>query len=208
MRFHHVSAYSFAHGKTSNRKRLQKATYPDLRHQLGLPAQMACNVPRQVGATYQALWTKAKKNAEARRLGYTKRRFKGLDKAPHYVSPTLTYNLGRDYSLRSGQQVSLLTLAGRIHVPYQGWSRHVALLQEGAIIGGAKLWYDRGKQRFFLLVSLTLETPDPTRGANASGARCGCRAAVPGHRGHPGQRRSVLQRKGDTSEGRPLRKST
>ena len=157
-----VSAYSFAHGKTSNRKRLQKATYADLRRQFGLPAQMACNVPRQVGSTYQALWTKAKKNAEARRLGYTKRRFKGLDQAPHYVSPTLTYNLGRDYSLRAGQEVSLLTLAGRIHVPYQGWSRHVALLQEGATIGGAKLWYDRGKQRFFLLVSLTLETPDPT----------------------------------------------
>jgi putative transposase len=86
----------------------------------------------------------------------------GLDQAPHYVSPTLTYNLGRDYSLRAGQEVSLLTLAGRIHVPYQGWNRHVALLQAGATIGGAKLWYDRGKQRFYLLVSLTLDTPDPT----------------------------------------------
>ena len=82
------------------------------------------------------LWTKARKNAEARRLGYTKRRFKGLDEAPHYVSPTLTYNLGRDYSLCAGQEVSLLTLAGRIHVSYQGRNRHVALLQAGAIIGG------------------------------------------------------------------------
>jgi putative transposase len=157
-----VSAYAFVHGKTSSRKRLQKATYADLRRQFGLPAQMACNVPRQVGSTYQSLWTKARKNAEARRLGYTKRRFKGLDKAPHYVSPTLTYNLGRDYSLRTGQGVSLLTLAGRVHVPYLGWSRHVALLQEGATIGAAKLWYDRSKQRFYLLVSLTLETPNPT----------------------------------------------
>ena len=76
---------------------------------------------------------------EARRLGSTKRRFKGLDQAPRYVSPTLTYNLGRDYSLRAGQEVSVLTLQGRVHVPYQGWSRHVALLQEGATIGGAKL---------------------------------------------------------------------
>ena len=161
-RLHFVSQYAFAHGKTSNALRLQQETYYAIRGQFGIPAQMACNIPRQVGATYKALWTKAKKNAEARRLGYTKRRFKGLDQAPHYVSPTLIYNLGRDYSLRSGQQVSLLTLAGRIHVPYQGWSRHVALLQAGATIGGAKLWYDRGKQRFFLLVSLTLQTPDPT----------------------------------------------
>jgi putative transposase len=64
--------------------------------------------------------------------------------------------------LRAGQEVSLLTLSGRIHVPYQGWTRHVALLQAGATIGGAKLWCDRSKQRFCLLVSLTLQTPDPT----------------------------------------------
>jgi putative transposase len=70
----YVSAYSFAHRKASSGKRLQKATYVDLRSQFGLPSQMACNVPRQVGSTYQTLWTKAKKNAEARRLGYTRRR--------------------------------------------------------------------------------------------------------------------------------------
>src|SRR5215469_3037744 len=70
----YVSAYSFAHRKTSSGKRLQRATYAGLRRQFGLPAQMACNVPRQVGATYKGLWTKVKKNAEARRLGYTKRR--------------------------------------------------------------------------------------------------------------------------------------
>ncbi len=158
----YVSRYSFAHGKTSNGKRLQRETYADVRAQFGLPAQMACNVPRQVGSTYQALWTKAKKNAEARRLGYTKRRFKGLDEAPKYVSPTLMYNFGRDYSLKEGQQVSILTLQGRVIVPYQGYTKHIALVQHGAFMGGAKLWYDRVKQRFYLLVSLTLETPDPT----------------------------------------------
>ena len=158
-----VSRYAFAHGKTSNQRRLQRDTYRDVRNQFSLPAQMACNVSRQVGSTYQALWTKAQKNAEARRLGYTKKRFKGLDDAPRYVSPTLTYNLGRDYSLRSGQEVSILTLAGRLHVPYQGWSRHVALLQAGAILGAAKLWYDRGKQRFYLLVAVTIDTPDPAQ---------------------------------------------
>src|SRR5215469_3406461 len=47
----YVSAYSFAHRKTSSARRLQKATYADLRRQFGLPSQMACNVPRQVGAT-------------------------------------------------------------------------------------------------------------------------------------------------------------
>src|ERR1051326_8934844 len=140
----------------------KKRPMPTCAASLACRRRLACNVPRQVGATYKGLWTKVKQNAEARRLGYTKRRFKGLDKAPHYVSPTLTYNLGRDYSLRAGQEVSLLTLEGRIHVPYQGWTRHVAPLQEGATIGGAKLWYDRSKQRFFLLAAFTLQTPDPT----------------------------------------------
>jgi putative transposase len=156
-----VSDYAFMHGKTSNQQRLQRDTYPDIREQFGLPAQMACNVPRQVGATYKGLWTKVRKNAEARRLEYTKKRYKGLDHAPKYISPTLTYNLGRDYSLRSGHEVSILTLTGRIHVPYRGYSKHVALLQHGATIGAAKLWYDRSKHRFYLLVSVTIQTPDP-----------------------------------------------
>jgi putative transposase len=115
----YVSQYAFAHGKTSNGKRLQAHNYDQIRAEFGLPAQMACNVPRQVGATYKGLWTKVKKNAEARRKGYTKKRYKGLDKPPHYVSPTLTYNYHRDYSLKEGQQVSILTLAGRIIVPYR-----------------------------------------------------------------------------------------
>jgi hypothetical protein len=61
--------------------------------------------------------------------------------------------------------VSLLTLAGRVILPYQGYRRHVAWLQQGAQIGGAKLWYDRAKLRFYLLVSLTIDTPDPTPAA-------------------------------------------
>ncbi len=156
-----VSVYSFAHGKTSNQQRLQRETYTDVRTRFGLSAQMACNIPRQVGATYKGLWAKARKNAEVRRLGYTKWRFKGLDEAPRYVSPTLTYNLGRDYSLKERQQVSILTLQGRMIVSYQGYSKHIALLQRGATIGAAKLWYDRARKCFYLLVALTIETPDP-----------------------------------------------
>jgi putative transposase len=157
-----VSRYAFAHSKTSNALRLQKETYYDVRRQFGIPAQMACNIPRQVGATYKALWTKAKKNAEARHLGDTKRRFKGVDEAPKYVSPTLTYSYGRDYSLKDGQRVSLLTVIGRLILPYQGYHTHLALLQAGATIGTGKLWYDQSKKRFYLLIALEVAIPDPT----------------------------------------------
>src|SRR5262245_9188131 len=114
----YVSRYAFVHGKMSNTVGLQEATYHDIRSRFGLPAQMACSVPRQVGATYKALWTKVKANAAARSAGHTKRCYRGLDQAPRYSSPTLTYQLGHDYGFKTDQQVSILTLQGRIIVPY------------------------------------------------------------------------------------------
>ena len=158
----YVSHYAFEHGKMSNHERLQKGTYDDIRLLYKLPSQMACNVPRQVGATYKGLWTKLKKNIEHRKAGYTKKRYKGLDKPPKYISPTVTYNYGYDYTFKPGQQVSVLSLQGRIIVSYQGYERHVALIHHGATIGGAKLWYDKAHKQFYLLVSLELKIAEPT----------------------------------------------
>ncbi len=157
-----VSRYSFAHGKKSNQEWLQRETYPEVRAVYHLPAQMACNVPRQVGASYKALWTKVKQNAQARKQGITKKRYKGLDHPPKYVAPTLTYNYHRDYSLKEDSQVSILTLSGRVIVPYTGYRKHLALMQHGAHIGAAKLWYDRPRKQFYLLVTLEVEVADPT----------------------------------------------
>jgi putative transposase len=157
----YVSQYSFTHGKMSNQRALQRDCYDEIRLTYGLPAQMACNVPRQVGATYKTLWTKVKHNAEARKAGRTKKRYKGLDQAPTYVSPTLTYNYHRDYSLKPEHQVSILTLDGRVIVPYTGYSKHMALLQQRDHIGAAKLWYDKPCKQFYLLVTLELEVADP-----------------------------------------------
>src|SRR5260370_38814812 len=92
-----VSKYAFEHGKTRNRVALHKANYADIRARFHLPSQMACSVFIQVGATYKGLWTKVKKNAEARSSGRTKKRYRGLDQAPKFVSPTLTYQHGKDY---------------------------------------------------------------------------------------------------------------
>src|SRR5207244_2104849 len=153
----YVSRYAFAHGKKSNQQWLQHETYTAVRAVYHLPAQMACNVPRQVGATYKTLWTKVKHNHAARKAGITKKRYKGLDQAPKYVSPTLTYNYHRDYSLKSRHQVSILTLSGRVIVSYAGYDKHIALIQHRASIGAAKLWYDKPKKQFYLLVSLEVK---------------------------------------------------
>src|SRR2546421_6880340 len=157
-----VSRYAHEHGKMSNSRALQRECYDDIRLTYKLPAQMACNIPRQVGATYTALWTKVKQNATLRKAGKTKKRYKGLDQAPKYVSPTLTYNYQRDYSFKANQHVSVLTLQGRLILPYTGYHKHVALIQQGADIGAAKLWYDKPHKQFYLLVSLELEVAEPT----------------------------------------------
>jgi IS605 OrfB family transposase len=158
----YVSRYAFEHGKMSNKVRLQDGTYRDLRARFKLPAQMACSIPRQVGATYKALWTKVRHNVALRKAGKTKKRYKGLDQAPKYVSPTLDYQLGHDYSFKTEQRVSILTLQGRVIVSYTGYDTHVALIGQGAHIGAAKLWYDKPRKQFYLLVSLEVEVAAPT----------------------------------------------
>jgi hypothetical protein len=97
-----VSQYAFAHGQLSQPRALQAATYRDVRERFGLPAQLACNVPRQVRTTYQALWTKVRANAAARAAGVTKRRSRGLDQPPKSGSPTLTSNYRRDLQPQGG----------------------------------------------------------------------------------------------------------
>jgi IS605 OrfB family transposase len=156
-----VSRYAFEHGKMSNTRNLQKGTYGEIRACFRLPSQMACNVARQVGATYKGLWMKVRQNAQHRQSGRTSKRYKGLDQAPKYISPTLTYSYKRDYSFKKDNHVSVLTLCGRVIVPYSGYERHIALIQKGSEIGAAKLWYDKAKKQFYLLVSLEIETPDP-----------------------------------------------
>ena len=157
----YVSRYAFEHGKMSNKVRLQDGTYRQIRARFKIPAQMACSIPRQVGATYKMLWTRAKKNAADRRAGLTKKRYKGLDGAPKYVSPTLTYQLGHDYSFKTDHRVSILTLAGRVVLPYTGYHDHVAQVEQGARIGTAQLCYDKPHKQFYLLVSLQRDIADP-----------------------------------------------
>jgi putative transposase len=157
-----VSCYAYEQGKTSSNQRLHQGMYAQLRTRYHLPSQLACSVERQVAATYKGLWTKVRKNAADRRAGLTKKRYKGLDQAPKFVSPTVHYTYERDYTFKTNQQVSLNTLEGRITLPYQGYEKHVALIQSGARIGDAKLWYDQHKKRFYLLVSLQVEVADPT----------------------------------------------
>lgn len=173
----YTSQVAFDAGKTSNGAKLQKAVYNELRVLFGLGAQMACNVPRQVSATYKTLWTKVKQSADAIAKGYTKKRYKGLDKAPKYVSRTCTLNYQRDYSFKSEQRVSINTLNGRVIVFYDGYSKHLDLIANCDKIGAAKIVYQRSSKTYYLMVGLEIDVPDvdPTKITRISGVDVGMR---------------------------------
>lgn len=173
----YTSQVAFDAGKTSNGAKLQKAVYNELRVRFGLGAQMACNVPRQVSGTYKTLWTKVKQSADAIASCYTKKRYKGLDQAPKYVSRTYTLNYQRDYSFKLNQQVSIITLEGRIVVSYDGYNKHLDLIANSAKIGAGKIVYQRSSKTYYLMVSIEVETPevDPTKITRISGVDVGMR---------------------------------
>ena len=157
-----TSEVAFALDKTSSAARLQKQVYATLRERFGLGAQMACSVPRQVGAAYKTLWTRAKQSKARREINPKARRYKGLDRAPKFISRTLSYQYRRDYSFKKDQQVSIQTLAGRVVLSYEGYAKHLGYIASGgAEVGSAKLWYSRAKKQYFLLVPLEIELPDP-----------------------------------------------
>lgn len=156
----HASAVAFENGKTSNQKKLHQLVYAELRGCHKLCSQMACSVTREVAAKYKAFWTKAKQNKALKDAGRKVKRYKGLDKPPRFTSRTLTYVYGRDMTFKPNRHVSIGTLKGRIVVPYEGFSKHLQWIQEGAEVGESKLYYQKSKQQYYLLVSLSVETQE------------------------------------------------
>ena len=154
----YTSIVAFDLNNCGSADKLQKEVYSHLRSNFKLPSQMACNVPRQVAASYRVQLTKLKQNQQAIAQGKTRKRFKGLDKPLQYSSRTMFLNYGRDFSFVKGQ-VSIGTLEGRIKVNYFGYNLHLEYIKQGAKIGGAKVWYCKSSKTYYLLVSLEIEVP-------------------------------------------------
>jgi putative transposase len=157
----YASEEAFKLDKTSSAPKIHKAVYGALRERFGLGAQLACTVERQVAASYKTQWTKLKQNLKARESGHTKRRYKGLDAAPKFVSRTLEYQHGRDYSWKKDGRVSISTLAGRLVLEFDGYARHLEYIAQGAETGAARLYYQKSRKRYFLIVALNIELSDP-----------------------------------------------
>lgn len=159
----YVSQVAFDNGKTSNNIKLHEICYRDIRSIYKLPSTVACSVCRKIGSTYQSLWTKYNQHKKHVEKGYTKKRYKGLDKPPKYSSRTTILCFRNDYSFPKNDIVSISTLEGRIKMKYSGYSKHLELLKstiDKVKIGSSNLYYDKKKKQYYLLVSLTLYLSD------------------------------------------------
>lgn len=156
-----ASQAAFDLGKTTSVPKLHAETYGVLRERFGLGSQLACTVERQVTASYKTQWTKAKQNQKSREKGFTKRRYKGLDNPMKFVSRTLEYQHGRDYSWKKDGKVSIGTLDGRLQLEFDGYQKHLDYIAQGAETGAAKLYYQKSRKQYFLIVALSIELPDP-----------------------------------------------
>lgn len=170
-----ASGVAFEQGMITNQAKLHKLVYSDVRERFKLPSQMACSVTREVAAKYKHFWTTLKKyqiqKAAGRSLSCGRdpeplqlktapqgRRYKSMDKAPKFISRTLTYVYGRDMTFKPDQHVSIKTLTGRIVAPYEGYSKHLKWLKDGTKVGESKLYYQKSKKQYYLLVSMEVES--------------------------------------------------
>ena len=218
-----ASEEAFKLDKTSSAPKLHAVTYKPLREKFGLGAQLACTALRQVAASYKTQWTKLKQNISARAKGFTKKRYKGLDSAPKFVSRTLEYQHGRDYSWKKDGRVSIGTLNGRLVLEFDGYAKHLEYIAGGCETGAAKLYYQKSRKQYYLIVALNIDLPDPqpTDHRNVVGVDVGQRyhfvatdkdgkslfekgAAVRQRKDQFARTRKSLQRKGTCSATRRL----
>ena len=156
-----ASKIAFDNGKTSNKIKIQKLSYEQVRG-LGIPAQSACSIARDVGSKYKTQWTKLKQHKENVAKGYTKKKYKGLDNVIKFTSRTCTFQYKKDYSIDfKNNLVSIPVSGGREKLEFKGWNNHIDLLKKSDTkIGAANLWYDRIKKQYYLCVSITIPTEE------------------------------------------------
>lgn len=156
-----TSQIAFNNNKTSNKVKIQKLTYYDIREKFKLGAQTACTVSRDIGTQYKTQWTKFSRHLENVKNGFTKSRYRGLDKPIIYKSRTATLQHSRDFSFDFKKNlISVQTLKGRIKVEFSGWNKHLDLLKTHKI-GAANLIYDKNKQQYYLCVAINIEVNEP-----------------------------------------------
>jgi putative transposase len=71
-----------------------------------------------------------------------------LDKPCKFTSRTCTLNYQRDYSFKTDNRVSIVTLTGRIVVGYSGYNKHTDWIKNGAKISKKQRKANRNKAKW------------------------------------------------------------
>lgn len=99
----YASQIAFNNGEITNKHKLQKIVYQDLRNKFGLKSQMAVNICTAVCGSY----TSQHSNSVYGSLAV-------------YKSPKVIYSYGRDYSFLNNKKIiSLNTIDKRIKIPFK-----------------------------------------------------------------------------------------
>jgi len=143
--FNSISFSNFEE-KTSNIRIIHGKYYQQVRLKFQLPAQLACNVERDVARIYQQKWDFCKENHVA------------FEKAPKRRSLAVPYTLNRTFSIKPDKlTVSLTTLNGRLKdIHISGWNKHYEYIRTGRI-GDPVLVYNKRRKFFSLAIPVTLQ---------------------------------------------------
>lgn len=156
----YVSEVVYTLGKPKGSAALQKIVYPELRGQIGLKSQMACNVVRQVTGTYQMLHSQVKRQ-------------KSLWQKITYAPTSMTFSFGRDFTI-NGDILGLTTLEGRRKYRFYRYPHMEQYLDGSWKFGASKLVKHKdGEYYFHLCCEKEVETRKVTESSTFMGVDVG-----------------------------------
>ena len=171
-----VSAYAFENDAMTQKNRLHDAKYRDVRIDHGLKAQMACSVMKTVSAKYKTVKENLKQNPFVMKEdGKTYRCRRSLDWLTGPVvfrKEFIELVRDRDFSITSDGEMSVSTLDGRLHVPFQSHNME-QLVKDGWHMGGAVLFKRKGT--WYMHIAFSKEFDDDVRFSSIVGIDRGLR---------------------------------
>lgn len=159
----YASQIAFDNDKCSDKRKIQDLTYYDIRETWGLPSTVTCGIAIYTAGNFKSLKTKLRQSEykieKAREKGYKNipKLFRGLEKAPKYSERTANIYYKKDFTFKKDSTVSICTLDKRIKVQYSAYQKHLDLINSpNSDIGGARIWYDKAKKQYYLIVALSV----------------------------------------------------
>lgn len=167
----YISNWIFGNGFILNFMTLQKELYHEIREKFPLNSQMTISALKTTTARYKTVNEQLFQNPFKYKDGkdkdgkdiwhYIPKTLKWLQKPIHFSAPQCDQVRNRNYRLLQDGRISLTTLQGTVKVAYQAPACWQKRLDDGWVIGTAKLVYQR--KQWYLCVPMKIETEEIPR---------------------------------------------